>query len=238
MKTIKIVVLAVITVVMASCGSTKQVAQQQDALEQQKQELALEEQRLMIEQRKAEMKVEHEIKMAELQRKKEMANKVIAEFCKEEALDGPGYLSGLGIAENQIDQRTARSVALKSAKAEIMNKFIGAFSSGLTEYTNNTNVPSGSKREMGKIEGGVKSAGQNAINKYSKIVCTQPLSNDLGGFDYHIVVHVSTEEVKKEIATRMESLEVDFKAEEFFKGLDNSLEAQKQYENEQVQKMQ
>lgn len=183
---------------------------------------------------KAYMEKEHELKMEQMEaefalKRKEIdaQAKMVFQPCNEEAYDGDGYMGALGVSNGQATQHIAMSAALKSAKANIMNRYMGAFKSGIKEYTNTTVGVSGNSRDMAKLEGGVMSAGEAAINKYVSEVCRQVLQNDLGGYDAYIAIHVNTEEVKKEIATKLEALEVDYNAEKLFDSIEKQVESQK-----------
>ncbi|MCK5633391.1 hypothetical protein KAH94_06555 [bacterium] len=228
-------------ILITSCGTSKKVITQtnetttkqteEKSTKELKSELEETKERIALEQEIERLKVEHENEMKKL----EAQGRVLGILCEDDAYDGEGYMAGLGIAEGKADKGEGMSVALKRANAEIMNKFLGAFKNGIEEYTKDTRVPSDQKRDMAKIEGGVQAAGENAINKYAKIVCRKVAENPVGGYDIYIAVHVSTAEVKKEIASQLEEMEVDFNTDVFFDTVDKNLEAQKKYKEKKEQ---
>ncbi len=243
MRNFNLILAAILGIaLMTACGSSKNTVKKgQASLEEQRAEIALERERMLLDKEKKE--IAYEQRKMEMEQKRdikrlEQEERSIIIPCEKESYDGEGYMAGLGIAED-VSKSYGMSEALKRAKAEIMNKFMGAFKVGIEEYTKSTTVASGDKRDMAKIEGGVKSAGQEAINKYSRIVCrsAQENPNNLSGVDVYIVVHVSTGDVKKEIASRLETLEVDYNADKFFEGLDSALEDQKKYEDDALNRM-
>ncbi|WP_321300166.1 hypothetical protein [Marinifilum fragile] len=220
MKILNLYFVSLFILILSACSSTQQVSSQVDQnkaeLEKTYQE---EEHKLKMEQLKAEYALKR--KQLELQEKK------VLQPCKEDSYDGEEYMAALGSANGKPNEHIATSTALKSAKSMIMNRFVGAFKTGLKEYTNTTTGASGNNRDLAKLEGGVMSAGESAINKYVSITCQEVLKNDLGGFDAYVAIHVSTKEVKKEIASKLEAMEVDYNAEKLFNYIDKEVEARK-----------
>jgi len=223
MKVKNLFYASILLILLNACGSTQPVVSQadqnKDELEKAYQE---EEHKLKMEQ----LRAEYALKQKELETKK----KLVYQPCKEDSFDGDDYMASLGIANGKASEHIAMSTALKSAKANIMNRYIGAFKTGLKEYTNTTTGASGKNRDLAKLEGGVMSAGEAAINKYISVNCKEVLQNDLGGYDAYVAIHVSTKEVNKEIASKLETMEVDYNAEKLFDYINKEVSARKQAE--------
>ncbi len=228
MRTMKLSNLLMIVssiALLSACSSSKELARQTDP-----QQASIEQAYKQKEHefKMAEMEAEHKLKMAELEKK----SKIVYQPCKEDAFDGTDYIAALGTANGQANEHIASSTALKSGKAMIMNRYMGAFKAGLKEYTNTTAVASGNSRKLAKLEGGIMSAGEAAIDKYVSVVCQEVLKNDLGGYDAYVAIHVSTEEVKQEVASKLEAMEVDYNAEKLFDYINKEVEARKEQQEE------
>ncbi|MFA8301206.1 MAG: hypothetical protein ACEPOV_13650 [Hyphomicrobiales bacterium] len=216
----KIFILAITLSVLFTACKSSQERQTQKNKQDYEAEYAKREHELKMQQ----LELEHKAKLQEAERK---ANVVFLP-CKEAGYDGDDYMGALGMMNGQANERIAISGALKAAKAMIMNRYMGAFKTGLQEYTKSSTIADGSDVNMAKIEGGVKAAGEDAINKYCKIVCQEVVKNKKGGYNAYIAINVSTKETEKEINTKLESLEVDYNADKLFDFIDKELNAQKE----------
>jgi predicted Holliday junction resolvase-like endonuclease len=222
MKFLNVLLIVFTIVLISSCGTSKEVAQQKNPQEENLEQAYKQKE---YEYKMAELEAEHKRKMAELEKK----SQIVYQPCKEDAFDGTDYMASLGTANGQANEHIASSSALKSAKAMIMNRYMGAFKVGLKEYSNSTTGASKNSRDLAKLEGGVMSAGEKAIDKYVSVVCQEVLKNDLGGYDAYVAIHVSTKEVKQEIASKLEAMEVDYNAEKLFNYIDKEVEARKEH---------
>lgn len=145
--------------------------------------------------------------------------------CQKESLDTEEFLVGLGISE-KMDLDDSKTGSFASAKAELLNKYMGAFKNGLRQYFNDTHVPDGKKRDMSKIEMGAESAAESAINQYSFTYCREFMQLTTGTYMAFTVLRVRKEDVNSKVASRLKAMEVDYNEDRFFKWMNEELEKQ------------
>ncbi len=237
--------LAVVAFAMASCGSSKTVANSEPAqqqstttddviaekrrqLELQKLEHEMEMERLKMEGELIKAQGENKRLVSQLaaQEKMEAGTEVLLTFCIDEAMDQPGeYMAGLGISQGQLDQKDALISANQVALSDITSRFLGVMKNGIEMYNKETNTVQRNKAKESQLEGLAMSVGEKAINKHADVVCRKVISEKAGTYGCYVAVHVPVGDVVKEVVDELEILQVDFDKSRFRDRMNEELNA-------------
>ena len=256
MKKSNLIGVSVIALLFSACGTNKNVVatqQPQTAIastssltdaeiaEQRKQ---LELQKLQHEMEMEQMRMEAEKRRLQSQlqatEKMEAGTEVLLTFCIDEAMDKAGeYMAGLGISQNQLDQKDALISANQVALSDIITRFLGVIKNGVEMYNKETNTQQRNKAKESQLEGLALSVGEKAVNKYAEVVCRKVISEKEGTYGCYVAVHVPIADVVDEMVDQLEVLQVDVDKARFRDRMNSELEANtKKMQDEQQKKMQ
>lgn len=258
MKKLNLIGVSVITLLFSACGTNKNVVATQqpqtqttvtstssltdaEIAEQRKQ---LELQKLQHEMEMEQMKMEAEKRRLQSQlqatEKMEAGTEVLLTFCIDEAIDKPNeYMAGLGISQNQLDQKDALISANQVALSDIISRFLGVIKNGVEMYNKETNTQQRNKAKESQLEGLALSVGEKAVNKYAEVVCRKVISEKEGTYGCYVAVHVPIADVVDEMANQLEVLQVDVDKASFKEKMYSELETNsKKVQEEQQRKMQ
>lgn len=195
---------AVFAVAFASCGSEKQVVnnqpqQQQNYSQQNKEEdpdlAAMDKEIKMLE------------KQAELERRKQELARVQRDLHVDpcgDYYDDDNYMRDYGLATH-LNQASAQSASIDAAKANL-RKHMAEFVQGMT--SSYINLRSGSKPADDierKIEGKMNAAVQGMLDRARKL-CQQGEKNGNGEWVYYAAFEIPTNDLKKAMTNTMNSL--------------------------------
>lgn len=195
---------AVFAVAFASCGSEKQVVnnqpqQQQNYSQQNKEEdpdlAAMDKEIKMLE------------KQAELERRKQELARVQRDLHVDpcgDYYDDDNYMRDYGLATH-LNQASAQSASIDAAKANL-RKHMAEFVQGMT--SSYINLRSGSKPADDierKIEGKMNAAVQGMLDRARKL-CQQGEKNSNGEWVYYAAFEIPTNDLKKAMTNTMNSL--------------------------------
>ncbi len=171
----------------------------------------------------------------------ENGTQLLITFCVDEAMDKTGeYMAGLGISQDQIDQKDALISANQAALADIISRFLGVIKNGVEAYNKETNTMQRNKVKESQLEGLALSAGEKAINKYAERACTKFVANKHGGYGCYVAVHVPIGKVVDEIIDAAEEVQqTDFDKYQFRQRMEETIyKDQQKAQKEQQEKLQ
>lgn len=254
MKKLNLIALFFTVLLVSSCGASKNAAAQPqesstpgtsltdaDIAEKRKQ---LELQKLEHEYEMERMKMEAEKRRLQSQlqatEKMEAGTEVLLTFCIDEAIDKAGeYMAGLGISQNQLDQKDALFSANQVALSDITSRFLGVIKNGVEMYNKETNTQNRNKAKESQLEGLAMSYGEKAVNKYADVVCRKLVSEKEGTYGCYVAVHVPIAEVLDEIAEQLEVSYTDFNKSRFKENMTTELDSNaKKVQEEQQRRIQ
>lgn len=205
MKKLNLLGMATIfAIAFASCGSEKQVVnnqpqQQQNYSQQNKEEdsdlAAMDKEIKMLE------------KQAELERRKQELARVQRDLHVDpcgDYYDDDNYMRDYGLATH-LNQASAQSASIDAAKANL-RKHMAEFVQGMT--SSYINLRSGSKPADDierKIEGKMNAAVQGMLDRARKL-CQQGEKNSNGEWVYYAAFEIPTNDLKKAMTNTMNSL--------------------------------
>lgn len=251
MKKLNLIALFFTVLLVSSCGASKNAAAQPqesstpgasltdaDIAEKRKQ---LELQKLEHEYEMERMKMEAEKRRLQSQlqatEKMEAGSEVLLTFCVDEAMDKPGeYMAGLGISQNQLDQKDALVSANQVALSDITSRFIGVIKNGVEMYNKETNTQSRDKAKESQLEGLAMSYGQKAVNKYADVVCRKIVSEKEGTYGCYVAVHVPIAEVLEDMTDQIEVMYTDFNKDRFKENMAAELDSNARKVQEEQQR--
>lgn len=237
MKKLHLLGMAAVALFFASCGSEKQMTDnqpQQQTYQQPAQQKSEEDPELAA--------MDKEIKMlekqAELERRKQELARVQANLHIDpcgDYYDDENFMRDYGIAAH-LNQGSAQTASIDAAKANL-RKHMAEFVQGLT--SSYINLRSGSKPADDierKIEGKMDAAVQGMLDRARKI-CQQNEKNAKGEYVYYAAFEISVKDLKSAMTNTMNSLSeeektrIDYDEYRFSKKMDEDyqkmLEAKK-----------
>lgn len=257
MKKLNLIGIIAIMLFASACGAGKNaVAVQQtptpaasqastltdDEIAEKRKQLEL--QKLQHEMEMEQMKMEAEKRRLQSQlqatEKMEAGTEVLLTFCIDEAMDKAGeYMAGLGISQNQLDQKDALISANQAALSDIITRFLGVIKNGVEMYNKETNTQQRNKAKESQLEGLALSVGEKAVNKYAEVVCRKVISEKEGTYGCYVAVHVPIADVVDEMVDQLEVMQVDVDKARFRDRMNEELEANtRKVQEEQQKKMQ
>jgi hypothetical protein len=245
-----------VSVMVTSCGGTKQVAQapQQSSAKSADdidQQIALRKKQMELDAVEAEAKLakteqdrklkqaDDDAKAAE-QKKRKMAKgeQFILIPCMQSGYDSPGeYMAGLGVVEDRPDRNRAIVDANRAAVVDMATRYIGVLKNGIEDYSKDVNVPAGKKMYESSLDGGAGAIGKKVIDKYANVVCREVAQNEVGGWIGYVAVHVMLADLKKGLADELEVRKVDYDKKKFFEKMDAELAADEAKHQKDLEKM-
>lgn len=193
----------IIAMAFASCGSNKQMTNDQPQQQQTVQQQSGEDPELVA--------MDKEIKMlekqTELERKKQELARVQANLHIDpcgDYYDDENFMRDYGIATH-LNQASAQTLSIDAAKANL-RKHMAEFVQGLT--SSYINLRSGSKPADDierKIEGKMDAAVQGMLDRARKI-CQQNETNARGEYVYYAAFEISVKDLKRAMTDTMNSL--------------------------------
>lgn len=224
MKTIKFLAIMTVAAIMASCGNSRNMSQQPAPSQTPAGNSAVLQNELSQMQLQRQMdELKHQMEMDKLKREAELKNlatqlsvqesmvpgtQALIVFCADEGIDKAGeYMAGLGISEDQRDQKDALLSANQVALQDIITRFLGVIKNGAEFYNQETNDQRGEKIKESQLEGLAMTVGEKAINKYSNVVCRKIVSKNNGHgvlvYGAYVAVHVPLKDVVDEVANNL-----------------------------------
>lgn len=246
MKTIKFLALMAVAAMLASCSNSRNMSQQpaynqpqannatamQNELNQMQLQMQMDDLKHQMEMEKMKREAERKSLETQLSVQESMVpgTQAILVFCMDDAIDKTGeYMAGLGISEDQRDQKDALLSANQIALQDIITRFLGVIKNGAEFYNQETNNQRGDKIKESQLEGLALTVGEKAINKYSNVVCRKIVSKNNGHgvlvYGAYVAVHVPLKEVIDEVSNNLSVQGVVRDKNAFRNGMLKQLEA-------------
>lgn len=227
MKTFRFLTISVLaTVMLAGCSNSRNMSQEQYldrgiSTSNITADMQNELNQMQLQRQMDDLK--HQMEMEKLKREAERKNletqlnvqesmvpgtQAIIVFCMDDALDKSGeYMAGLGISEDQRDQKDALLSANQVALQDIITRFLGVIKNGAEFYNQETNNQRGDKIKESQLEGMAMTVGEKAINRYANVICRKVVSKNNGHgvlvYGAYVAVHVPVKEVIDEVSNNL-----------------------------------
>ncbi len=211
---------AIFAIALASCGSEKQMANNQPQTQQPMQQQTVAQQ--------PTQKINEQLGTPEYKK----GEQILEMPCMDEGLDNPGvYMAGYGVVEGRPDRTSAIIGANQAAIQELSTKFVGVIKNATTWYNKDANIPSGKKIYESKLEGGAEAIAKKVLNKYANAVCRKVAHDENeGGYIGYVAVHIPVKDAVDETMRELEAgYKLDYDHMKFKEYMNNAIE--EEYQN-------
>jgi len=235
-----IAAVALSATILASCGSSKKVVQQQPIQQPQVQQESDTQRKIRETQEQialAKAQAELEIVQAQLNQaisnvnlQPSLENGAIKLLipCMQEALalESENQWGAQGMATGKTYQEDALIDANRVAGSEFMSRFLGVIKNGIEQYSKDTHTKSLTREQKAQLEGLCVAAGEKAINELMRPRCREYLHEKQGTFGCYVALSLPCGKVLEKVNNAVEVAEIDIDKAIFRQRMQAELDAE------------